>query len=367
MKKTTIFLYTLLLIFTYSSLCAFSKEANSEPVLVQSGKQKHWCSVCGMNIKMNYKTSHTSKLPSGKNRQYCSIRCLTVDMHEHNLNADDVKVVDVLSEELIDAKAAFYVVGSDIKGTMTKVSKLAFENAESAEDFSIENGGDVVSFDKALEIAKKSLESDIQMINKKKIKKIYPMGKKIFENTCKKDIEPKNYLQINELKSAIKNENLCKEKNGEELDEKELQAVSVYLWEVKKFDDLEKIANTIKVTKDEKCPICGMFVYKYPKWAAQIFYGDSHLSFDGIKDMMKYYFKHKDSVSKILVTDYYSQKAIDGAEAYYVIGSDVYGPMGDEIIPFKNESEAKTFNIDHKGFKVLNFIDINKEEVDKLD
>ncbi|QOY53887.1 nitrous oxide reductase accessory protein NosL [Candidatus Sulfurimonas marisnigri] len=367
MKKTTLFLGTFLLLLSSPSLFAFTKESTLEPLLLQSGNHKHWCSVCGMSIKMNYKTSHTSKLPSGKNRQYCSIRCLALDMLEHKINVNEVKVIDVLNEELIDARTAFYVVGSDVKGTMTKVSKLAFINTESAEDFSIENGGEVVSFDKAINIANKSLESDIQMINKKKKKKIYPMGKKIFENVCNKDIEPNNYLEINELKSAIKNKNLCEAKNGEELKEKELQAVSIYLWEVKRFEDLAKADNTIKVTQNEKCPICGMFVYKYPKWAAQIFYANFHFSFDGVKDMMKYYFQHKDGISKIIVTDYYSQKAINAQEAYYVIGSDVYGPMGDEIIPFKNESEAKTFYIDHKGVKVLNFIDIKKEEVNKLD
>ena len=91
-----------------------------------------------------------------------------------------------------------------------------------------------------------------------------------------------------------------------------------------------------------------MFTYKYPKWAAQIFYkhGDHehHYSFDGVKDMMKFYFDpmewgkyemaKKESISKILVTDYYSQKAIDAKVSYFVIGSDVYGPMGNELIPF---------------------------------
>ncbi len=83
--------------------------------------------------------------------------------------------------------------------------------------------------------------------------------------------------------------------------------------------------------------------------------------------MMKYYYEHKDNISKILVTDYYSQKAIDAKKAYFVIGSDVYGPMGDELIPFADEREAKTFNMDHKGFKVLKFDEIKEQKVYKLD
>jgi len=103
-------------------------------------------------------------------------------------------------------------------------------------------------------------------------------------------------LQINELKADLVSKKLCGE-----LAEQELQPLSLYMWEVKRFGEGAFKQDTIQVTKDEKCPICGMFVYKYPKWAAQIFYKDTHFSFDGAKDMMKYYFDHKDGISKMLV------------------------------------------------------------------
>lgn len=359
MKKTLLILLTLLLVS--SSLFAFSKEVTT-PTLVQTGKHKHWCPVCGMSLKKFYKTSHTSKTRNSTPKQYCSMRCLAVDMSQNNIDTKNIQVVDVVSQKLIDAKVAFYVVGSDIKGTMSKVSKLAFSSAESADDFSMENGGDVVSFDKALKMAQESLKSDIAMVTKKKTKKMYPMGKKIFEKVCDKNIDLKNYKQINQLKAAIKNEKLCKS-----LKEQQLQALSLYLFEVKRFDKTKDSSDIIKVKQNEKCPVCGMFVYKYPKWAAQIFYKDIHYSFDGVKDMMKYYFTQKDGISKILVTDYYSQKAIDATKAFFVVGSDVYGPMGDELIPFADESEAKTFSMDHKGFKVLKFDEIKEREVYKLD
>ena len=93
--------------------------------------------------------------------------------------------------------------------------------------------------------------------------------------------------------------------------------------------------------------------------------------------MMKFYFdpmkwgdykiSTKESISKILVTDYYSQKAIDAKEAYYVIGSDVYGPMGDELIPFKKLEDAEVFSMDHKGKKIVQFRDIKEKEVYELD
>jgi len=351
------------LIFSATGLNAvgFTKSATIKPELVQEGPKKEWCPVCGMSIEAYYKTSHASKINDHQKRQYCSIRCLAVDMQEYDIDIDDVKVVDVSSEKLIDASSAHYVVGSDIRGTMAKVSKLAFADKEAAEEFSIENGGEIVDFKTALKMAQESLKSDMAMVQNKKEKQVYSMGKKIFEKRCKKDIDVNAYLQINELKAALKDESLCPE-----VKENELQPLSLYLWEVKRFGDAKK-QGVIQVSKDEKCPICGMFVYKYPRWAAQIFYGDKHFSFDGVKDMMKYYFLHKDGISKMAVSDYYSQKTIDAKKAYYVSGSDVHGPMGNELIPFGKESEAKTFYMDHKGLAILKFDEITDSEIKKLD
>ncbi len=355
---------------------SFSKMASVEPVLIQKGQEKHWCPVCGMNIKMFYKTSHTSKLQNGNPRQYCSMRCLVVDMQEYGIDMDDIGVVDAGTQKLIEAKEAFYVLGSKVKGTMSRVSKLAFASEKEAQKFVKRYRGKIVDFNTALNSARDSLSSDIAMLKKKKEKKIYPMGKKIFTKMCKQDIDATNYIEINELKSAIKNEKLCKP-----LKEKQLQALALFLWEVKRFGDLDDIQGTVKVTKDEKCPVCGMFTYKYPKWAAQIFYKhnnhEHHYSFDGVKDMLKFYFDPmewgnyetsvKSNITKMLVTDYYSQKAIDARDSYFVIGSDVYGPMGDELIPFAELEDAKTFSMDHKGKKIVKFEDIIEAQVYKLD
>ena len=47
----------------------------------------------------------------------------------------------------------------------------------------------------------------------------------------------------------------------------------------------------IEVPEDAKCPVCGMFVSKYPKWVAQIkIKMDIYHYFDGVKDMMKFLF-----------------------------------------------------------------------------
>lgn len=130
-----------------------------------------------------------------------------------------------------------------------------------------------------------------------------------------------------------------------------------------------------KAKPKDKCPVCGMFVAKYPNFAAQIRFRDGSVyHFDGNKDLFKYYFDlpryapgKKQGDAAIYVTGYYDLKPIDARSAWYVVGSDIFGPMGKELIPFPSESEAREFMKDHKGRAVLRFRDVTRETVNGLD
>ncbi len=132
----------------------------------------------------------------------------------------------------------------------------------------------------------------------------------------------------------------------------------------------------IKPSQKDKCPVCGMFVAKYSDFLAEILFKDgSYAVFDGTKDMFKYYFnlkkynpkKRLEDIDSIYVTDYYNLALIDGYQAFYVTGSDVYGPMGKELIPLEKEADAKEFMKDHQGKSILRFADITYEMVKALD
>lgn len=132
----------------------------------------------------------------------------------------------------------------------------------------------------------------------------------------------------------------------------------------------------IKPTPKDKCPVCGMFVAKYPDFLAEILFKDgSYAFFDGTKDMFKYYFnlkkyqpsKNLSDIDTIYITNYYNLTLIDGLPAHYVLGSDIYGPMGRELIPFEKEADAKEFMKDHKGKMILRFREITYEVVRNLD
>ncbi|RJR33293.1 MAG: nitrous oxide reductase accessory protein NosL [Desulfobacteraceae bacterium] len=131
-----------------------------------------------------------------------------------------------------------------------------------------------------------------------------------------------------------------------------------------------------KPSRQDKCPVCGMFVYKYPDWVGEIvFKNGKRVFFDGAKDLFKYYFDLKkyapgssiEDIAATYVSEYYGMKPIKAEEGFFVIGSDVYGPMGRELIPFSSGTDAETFLADHKGKTVLKFRDVTRETIQKLD
>ena len=332
----------------------------SKATLVKTDSSKDFCNVCGMHLTKYYKTNHATTFKNDKKEQYCSIRCQAHVHNDHALKIKQIDVVDTKSLKLIDAKSAIYVVGSSKKGTMSPVSKYAFGDKEDALDFQKKFGGEIHSFEETLKIAKASLSKDTIAVTKKRVS-MARKGKKIYLSMCKQDKFPE-FNSIGESKQYIIDNNLCKS-----LKPKMQQAVAIYLYDPLLAANKNKM---IKVQKDEKCPVCGMFVSKYPKWVAQIEVKQKHSHyFDGVKDMMKFYFnpskfKHNHNLkdfTKILVTDYYSLNSINAKDAYYVIGSNIYGPMGEELIPFKTKKEASDFSKSHFGKKILKFEDIKEE------
>jgi len=118
-----------------------------------------------------------------------------------------------------------------------------------------------------------------------------------------------------------------------------------------------------------------MFVAKYPDWAAAAKTKDGKVIFyDGPKDMFTHYFnpdhytpgKKQSDIIGHSVKEYYSLKIVDAKDAFFVIGSDVYGPMGAELIPFASQKDASSFMQDHKGKKVLRFGEITPQLLKSL-
>ncbi|MDD5390463.1 MAG: nitrous oxide reductase accessory protein NosL [Gallionellaceae bacterium] len=126
----------------------------------------------------------------------------------------------------------------------------------------------------------------------------------------------------------------------------------------------------------DMCPVCGMVISKYPAWTATVVYRDGHAHhFDGAKDLFKYLFDvpryargHRaQDITRIGVSEYYDLKRIDARQAWFVIGSDVLGPMGHELIPLASRLDAEEFLRDHHGRRILRFEEVTREMPGKLD
>jgi len=126
---------------------------------------------------------------------------------------------------------------------------------------------------------------------------------------------------------------------------------------------------------NNRCPVCGMYVAPYADWNASVVFADNtRLVFESSKDMFKYILNRAKydpagnrEIVLVLAKDYSSRENIDAYKAFYVIWSDVYGPMGHEPIPFASEADAKMFMKEHRGQKILGFEDITPGLLNSMD
>jgi nitrous oxide reductase accessory protein NosL len=124
------------------------------------------------------------------------------------------------------------------------------------------------------------------------------------------------------------------------------------------------------------CPVCGMFVAKYPLWLATLQWTDgTAVHFDGAKDLFKYLGdlprwapgRRREDVAQIGVTTYYEGDRVDALAATYVLGSDVYGPMGHEAVPHAARADAEEFLKDHGGRRIVAAADLTAALMRALD
>jgi len=193
-----------------------------------------------------------------------------------------------------------------------------------------------------------------------KEQKLYKMGEKVANTLCNKTLLLQIEQNITQKAFSKKiNNGIC-----HNIDEDYQKALLIYIKNNENNNTISKIEG---FTKESKCPACGMYIYKYPKWVAMMIINGKKVFFDGPKDMMKYYlYKNKfhfdrNAISNMVVLDFYTLKEISAKDAFYVIGSNIRGPMGNELVPFKTLENAQTCLHDHKGEKIIRFHEITTE------
>jgi nitrous oxide reductase accessory protein NosL len=116
---------------------------------------------------------------------------------------------------------------------------------------------------------------------------------------------------------------------------------------------------------------------KYPKFLTEAeLENGKKVQFASVKAMMQVYFhqdyfkRHKllsSNIKKMYVQDYLDGTKIDAKNALYIFGSHIVGPHGDDLIPVKNETNAKLFMLKNGGTKVLSFERLSKGLIRYLD
>ena len=107
------------------------------------------------------------------------------------------------------------------------------------------------------------------------------------------------------------------------------------------------------VPTEARCPVCGMYPARYPRWAAQLIFKDGGvLFFDSplelfrfLQDMGHYHATQgPEEVARAYVSDAEEGRWVSIVEAYFVSGSDLQGPMRTPDLPaFADEAAAAAF------------------------
>ena len=117
-------------------------------------------------------------------------------------------------------------------------------------------------------------------------------------------------------------------------------------------------------TPNKRDPVYQIVLGKYPKFETElVLKNGKHIRFCCVKAMMNFYFhpekypeygtRSRKEVAKMYVKDYLDGKTIDAKKAWYVFGSRIVGPHGDDLIPFSSKTRAKLFVKRYGGTRIM--------------
>ena len=138
------------------------------------------CKYCGMDRQKFAHSRFFVENEDGSTEGTCSIHCAAIDFA---LNIDKtpkvMQVGDFNTKNLVDAEKAFWVLGGNKPGVMTKRAKWAFAKKEDAEKFIAENGGALIPFEASFKAAYEDMYADTKMIQeRRKMRKMQMQQKK---------------------------------------------------------------------------------------------------------------------------------------------------------------------------------------------
>lgn len=118
-----------------------------------------------------------------------------------------------------------------------------------------------------------------------------------------------------------------------------------------------------------RCERCGMFVDLQPRWATgAVAAGGRDVHFDAPRCMFAWLEGTEARGAEApWVTEYYTQRKRPAAFVWYVVGSDVTGPMGPDLVPIGDQASAERFKTEHHGRAVLTYDQVDAAALARLD
>jgi copper chaperone NosL len=158
------------------------KTAPDDNPLANELKKYPTCPYCGMNRTMFNHSRHLVHYDDGLADGTCSLHCLAISL---SLNIDRgpkaIYAPDFASKAkikpLVNVDKATYLIGSKLKGTMSKKSSMAFASLDAAKAVQADKGGELGDFDEALTQAYLGMASNTMMIRKNRAEKRKKMMK----------------------------------------------------------------------------------------------------------------------------------------------------------------------------------------------
>lgn len=212
--------------------------------------EQKWCPLCGMDLDVYRSTCHRLYYKDGRIVGYCSIHCAAKDYRRDGEQVAKIDVADFLTKEFFPAEEAHYLVGSDLPGVMTVVSKKAFSSLDEAKKFQKEHGGEIRTFRETLDMVYADMDRDDRMLMKK-MSAMELDGRKVAEKygcfSCHgvdgqgcgeatAFISPRFAERMKSkpvLKDAIMRKDHGKDAFQDRISPKELQALMIYVWGIK--------------------------------------------------------------------------------------------------------------------------------------
>jgi nitrous oxide reductase accessory protein NosL len=138
------------------------------------------CKYCGMSRGMYDFSRMLIEYDDGTAIAVCSTHCAAVELANNiDKTPKAIKVGDFIGKQLIDAEKAFWVVGGNRPGVMSKRGKWAFEKKEDAETFLKNSQGSMATFEEAMKMAYEDMYDDTKMIReRRKMKRMKMMEQK---------------------------------------------------------------------------------------------------------------------------------------------------------------------------------------------